>query len=226
MSSQMSSPDDRPVKPVDQLSEKGRRTRDRLIDAARAVFERDGFIDSRVADIVKEAGAAYGTFYTYFPSKEAAFLAVIVTQQEAIKEAARHHAAEAERLDARGVVEASNRAYLEGYGKHWRLMEAWSVAAAVDAEIGGLLEDMIHFNIERTERSLLRLRQRGDISADIDPHYAARALNAMVMQFSIRIFRDNPDGVDIDTAVRTITDIWCQGIGLGEDAPAVDATQR
>lgn len=224
MSSDVTSPDDRPAKSVDQLSEKGRRTRDRLLDAARVVFERDGFIDSRVADIVKEAGAAYGTFYTYFPSKEAAFLAVIVTQQDAIKEAARQHEAGVERLNARDVVEASNRAYLEGYGKHWRLMEAWSVAAAVDPEIGGLLEELIHFNIERTERSLLRLQQRGDVSTDIDPHYAARALNAMVMQFSIRIFRDNPEGVDIDTAVRTITDIWCQGIGLGEDAPAFDAT--
>ncbi len=65
-------------KPPEQLSERGRRTREALIAAARRVFERDGFIDARITDIAEEAGAAHGTFYTYFDSKEAALRAVIL----------------------------------------------------------------------------------------------------------------------------------------------------
>ncbi|WLP92936.1 TetR/AcrR family transcriptional regulator [Gordonia sp. NB41Y] len=202
---------------MDELSDKGRRTRARLTDAARRVFERDGFIESRIADIVKEAGAAYGTFYTYFPSKEAVFLAVIEAQQGEIEEAAKQAAA-GRGHSARSAIEASNRAYLEGYGRNWRLMESWSEAASVDREIGSLLEELTLFNIERTERALIHLKERGDIAADIDPHYAARALNAMVTQFSIRIFRDNPVDVDVDVAVRTVTDLWCRGIGLRPNA--------
>src|SRR5580658_11208270 len=65
-------------KPPEQLSERGRRTREALIAAARRVFERGGFIDARITDIAEEAGAAHGTFYTYFDSKEAALQAVIL----------------------------------------------------------------------------------------------------------------------------------------------------
>ena len=68
-------------KPPEQLSERGRRTREALIGAARRVFERDGFIDARITDIAEEAGAAHGTFYTYFDSKEAALRAVILQRE-------------------------------------------------------------------------------------------------------------------------------------------------
>ena len=51
-------------------SRKGERTRARLIDAAREVFERDGFLTARIADIASTAGLSQGSFYHYFESKE------------------------------------------------------------------------------------------------------------------------------------------------------------
>ena len=45
--------------------------------AAREVFERDGFLDARIADITATARTATGSFYTYFTSKEEIFLAVV-----------------------------------------------------------------------------------------------------------------------------------------------------
>jgi AcrR family transcriptional regulator len=43
---------------------RGRQTRDQLLDAARVVFERDGFLQARVAGICDEAGVSHGSFYT------------------------------------------------------------------------------------------------------------------------------------------------------------------
>ena len=43
---------------------RGKRTRDALVAAARKVFERDGYLDSRLVDIVQEAGCSIGSFYT------------------------------------------------------------------------------------------------------------------------------------------------------------------
>lgn len=51
--------------------------RAQLLDASRAVFGRQGYHQSGVADIVKEAGVARGTFYNHFESKRDAFAAVI-----------------------------------------------------------------------------------------------------------------------------------------------------
>lgn len=44
-------------------------TRQRLIDAATAVFVRDGYVGSRVEDIATEAGVSRATFYLHFSAK-------------------------------------------------------------------------------------------------------------------------------------------------------------
>lgn len=48
-----------------------------LLDAALAVFAEKGFAAARMEDIAARAGAAKGTLYLYFPSKEAVFEALV-----------------------------------------------------------------------------------------------------------------------------------------------------
>src|SRR5205807_9522888 len=64
------------------LSRKGTRTRARLVEAAKRVFERDGFLDARIVDIAKTARVAPGTFYHYFDSKEQLFREVAQAQEQ------------------------------------------------------------------------------------------------------------------------------------------------
>src|SRR3954447_25208853 len=45
--------------------------RTQLLDSARAVFGKKGYEDATVSEIVSRAGVAQGTFYLYFPGKEA-----------------------------------------------------------------------------------------------------------------------------------------------------------
>lgn len=48
--------------------------REQILEAARRVFARKGFVGTTIGDIVGEAGIAPGTFYLYFPSKNDVFL--------------------------------------------------------------------------------------------------------------------------------------------------------
>jgi len=50
-----------------------------LLDAALDVFAEKGFAAARMDDIAARAGAAKGTIYLYFPSKEAVFEALVRT---------------------------------------------------------------------------------------------------------------------------------------------------
>jgi AcrR family transcriptional regulator len=47
--------------------------RQRLLDASSVVFPRLGYHDTRVDDVVEEAGASHGSFYRYFENKEDLF---------------------------------------------------------------------------------------------------------------------------------------------------------
>lgn len=51
--------------------------REQIIDAALAVFARDGFAAARTDTIAEEAGVAKGTLYLYFKSKEEMFEAAV-----------------------------------------------------------------------------------------------------------------------------------------------------
>ncbi len=56
---------------------RGWRTRQKVLDAAEEVFGRDGFHRASVVDITRTAGVGQGTFYLYFPSKEALFVELV-----------------------------------------------------------------------------------------------------------------------------------------------------
>src|SRR5205807_5960185 len=54
-------------------SRKGVQTRARLLDAAKEIFEENGFLEARISDIAERAGLSHGAFYHYFDSKEQIF---------------------------------------------------------------------------------------------------------------------------------------------------------
>lgn len=56
---------------------KGEQTRQAILDAAIVRFGRDGYRTTSVADIAREAGVGGTVAYSYFPNKEALFLAAI-----------------------------------------------------------------------------------------------------------------------------------------------------
>ncbi|CAM3078466.1 HTH tetR-type domain-containing protein [Sphingomonas antarctica] len=58
-------------------TERGRKTRRTLLDAAAVEFGERGFHDSSIVGITQRAGVALGSFYTYFESKEALFRALV-----------------------------------------------------------------------------------------------------------------------------------------------------
>lgn len=54
----------------------GEATRARLMEAGTTVLAERGYHAARVDDVVKQAGVSHGTFYLYFPNKEALVVAL------------------------------------------------------------------------------------------------------------------------------------------------------
>ena len=64
-------------------------TQQKLRQAAVAVFARKGFHETKISDIVAEAGVSQPAFYLYYASKEAAFAALVSEFRQALHEATR-----------------------------------------------------------------------------------------------------------------------------------------
>jgi AcrR family transcriptional regulator len=56
-----------------------------LLECARDLFSSNGFKDTNVADITKQAGVATGTFYLYYASKEKLFMDLFLAENTRLK---------------------------------------------------------------------------------------------------------------------------------------------
>ena len=61
----------------DRHARRREQTRRKLLDAARALFARQGVENTRINEITDEADVGFGSFYNHFDSKEAIVEAVV-----------------------------------------------------------------------------------------------------------------------------------------------------
>lgn len=190
---------------------RGLRKREQLIAAARVVFERDGFLASRLTDITAEAKTSIGSFYSYFKSKEEIFAAVL----EAAKQDMLHPGIEhiSEDSDPAEIIEASNRAYFESYQRNAKLMELLEQVASVDPEFREMRRRRSTEFVRRNAASVRGLQSRGFAAADLDPELTSRALSLMVSRLAFHAFVIEGT-YTIDELVKTATHIWCLSLGI------------
>ncbi len=78
------------VKSVSRVERKRAQNRDALVAAARELFASKGFEATTIAEIAEAADLGFGTFYRYFPDKEAILAAVLDAGQLEIEAVLRH----------------------------------------------------------------------------------------------------------------------------------------
>jgi AcrR family transcriptional regulator len=198
------------------LSRKGIRTRARLIDAAKVVFEHDGFLEARIADIAETAGLATGSFYHYFDSKEQVFREVASAQEERLTAADDEPMAAVDSSWER--IRRANRRYLERYRDEAALMGVIEQVSRYDDHVNAArMATMKHF-VERAERATRRLQDEGQVSPAINPALAADALGAMVARFAELWLVQGYREYDFDEAVEQLTLLWGNALGLTEES--------
>ena len=195
------------------------RTPQRLIAAARVVFERDGFHDARLADVTRQAQVSTGTLYNYFQSKEELFRAVmqgVLDDLTARSDDVTARERDRDRDPVESIVEA-NRSYVQGYRRNARLMSLLTQVAERDAEVLAIaLAIRQHFE-DRISTAVRRWQEQGLAYSDLDPVYTANALAYMVDRF---LHEWSVLGLDYDEtkAAETLSTLWVRALGL-RDGP-------
>ncbi|NQD89338.1 TetR/AcrR family transcriptional regulator [Paenarthrobacter sp. CM16] len=190
---------------------RGARTRAALVAAARTVFERDGYLDARLADITTEAKVAAGSFYTYFTSKEEIFAAVLESvQEEMVHPQVRRMIPSDAPL---AVIEASNRAYLTGYRRNAKLMRLMEQVSAVDDGVRVLRRARGRAFAERNAQSIKDLQARGIADPEVDAFLAATALSAMVSRMAYGAFVVG-DPWGMEDLVACLTRLWANALRI------------
>jgi AcrR family transcriptional regulator len=196
---------------------RGRQTRDQLLDAARAVFERDGFLHARVADICDEAGVSHGSFYTYFTSKDEIFRTLVDSIEVDLLTL---EPAPDDDHDPVARIRAANEHYLRTYAANAAIMRVIHQVATIDEDVWRTRfqrQDAFAHTIERRVRAL---QAAGVADPKVEPYYAAQALGGMVAYFAELLFNAHePVAIDPDGAVDALTRIWTNALGIRATRP-------
>jgi AcrR family transcriptional regulator len=178
-----------------------------LVAAARDAFGELGVEAVGVRDIVRRTDLASGTFYNYFPDKEAVLRAVV---EVAGKEARRRvRAARTEAGDAASFVAAGYRAYFEF------IVEDPATFAFLRRNLGALgaagLERELPLGAAELAEDLGALVDRGALPP-VDLDYCAHAMVAVGLELGARLAERYPP--DVEGATRFATALLLRGLGV------------
>jgi AcrR family transcriptional regulator len=195
---------------------RGLATQAALVRAAQKVFERDGFLDARIADITATARTATGSFYTYFNGKEEIFLAVV----EALDEVGLHppsleYVAEkhADPADLIADITAHHRAYLETYHRNAKMMRVVEEVTNISDSFRRERTARAQAWIEASRDAIAKLQRERRADRDLDPLTAARALSLMLSRSAYVTFVLEEEGADsIEGLARTLTRLWVNAL--------------
>jgi len=189
---------------------RGKRTREKLLQAAEIEFGEKGFHEAAVSGITYRAGVALGSFYTYFESKEEIFKALVSFMSQ------RTRAWIAERVaDAPDRLAAERKgleAYIEFARQHKGIYRIISEAEFVAND--AFREHYTSF-AGAYKDNLQKAGERGDIREG-DYETWSWAIMGMAVTLGMR-YAEWDDSVPTSRIAETVADLIANGIRLTRD---------
>jgi AcrR family transcriptional regulator len=174
------------------------------------VFERDGFLKSRIADICEEADVSQPSFYTYFHSKEELFSEVVGSVDFGLLDVPRGDGGD----DPMGRLRAANRHYLEFYRDNAGILAVIDEVATFDEAVRSERREGHDRFARAIEGRIRQYQEQGCADDRVNAAFAANALGSMVTSVATQMFITGSTSNDLDLAVEQLTVLWANAIGL------------
>lgn len=148
------------------------RNRERVLEAAKAVFSQGG-PEASLEAVARRAGVGIGTLYRHFPTREALYEAVYRHEVEQLVELAR-------RLEAEATPVEALRRWLQAGVEFMATKKGMAAALAMVAHGSS---ELVAYSLDRLSRAVGELLRRAvaaeEIRADVDPEDLLRTLVGM-----------------------------------------------
>lgn len=171
-----------------ELSQRGARTRQRLLDAAESVFAELGYHEASIVKITEAAGVAQGTFYLYFGGKKQVFDELVRDLNRRIRHAMKEASSRGEtRLEAEVL----------GFAAYFRFTSEHKALYRIIRQAEFVSPEMLRYHYDRLSEgyveALREARDAGEVG-EIDPTVTAWALMGMGELIGLRwLLMENRD---------------------------------
>jgi AcrR family transcriptional regulator len=201
-------------KPNGPRSRKGAQTRARLLDAAKEIFEENGFLDARISDIAERAGLSHGSFYHYFDSKEEIFREVATAVDDELSEPLDTIILAQSSTAPRERVREAMRRHFESYRDEARIMGVIEQVSRYDEHVSAMRR--AHHEEQRAQvaDSIRQLQRHGLADPSLDPMVAAAALGSMTWRFAEMWLVEGLLDCSFDEGIEQVTTLFVNALQL------------
>ncbi len=207
-------------KPSGPRSRKGAQTRSRLLDAAKAIFEKDGFLEARISDIAERAGLSHGSFYHYFDSKEQIFREVAKAIEGELEAPLDAVILDPESTATpRERIREGIRRHLVSYRNEAPILGIIEQVSRYDDQVRALRAEQRGRTQQQIAESIRQLQLRGLADPKLDPDLAIAALSAMTQRFPELWLVEHAHEFDFDEAVDQLSQLFSNALGIPEIVP-------
>jgi AcrR family transcriptional regulator len=198
---------------------RGRRTKQKLIDAAIRCFSDYGYRRTRIQDIVFQAGVSQGSFYRHFTTKSELLIEALEPCLEELLTVTSGAGGGGGAPSLEAMMQVTS-AYFTSYARNRLLLRLLREAAVIDAEFYERWQLQRQRFIGRTQRWMERLHAAGHIG-DANFPVLADVLGSTVEQtcyVHIGLPEQAPRQEQIQELARTVAEVWFRS--LPPPAPA------
>jgi AcrR family transcriptional regulator len=200
--------------PAGRRAQRKAENRAAILQAARQVFAQVGYDAAGVRDIVRLTDLASGTFYNYFPGKEAVFRAVIEESANEVRERLRAARGQARSLE--GFVGDAYRAWFAYLVEDPAIFEVMKRNASPIRAMFG--EPFLLSGVDDLLSDLREAIARGEMP-ELDAEYLAGAMAGVALELGVRMTERRPP--DVEGAAAFATQLFLGGIErLGRTGPS------
>lgn len=191
------------------VTPKGRQTRAKILNAARKVIAKHGFVAMRVGDVATEAGLSLGAFYRYFENKDDIFSNLIADIHEELFSASRAVDNDLSSAPYAALREA-NYGYLKHYYENRDIMRALFEAVTVDKRYRQIWWRMRKRHVDRFIHALENTRGKAEWDRS-SARLLAEAMASMTEQSAYCWYAHealNSTAIPLEEAAQTVATIW------------------
>jgi AcrR family transcriptional regulator len=215
-----------------KLSEKAvERKKERIENAAKQLFIRQGFHATSMRNISARAGTSLGNLYNYYPTKEAILGSIISKYQRVIDERLKSIFDQiTEPLSADDLKRFARlvKQMVNDHHDFWLLMYI-DVLEFENRHFRKMFENLTHKLRRQFAKSFEELQDSGVLHPDVDPAIGFTAVYMQFFNYFIveKLFGGNLHfGISDEQVITRLTDIYSRGLLRGNHLPQAPKTKQ
>ena len=192
-------------------SQKAQRTRQKILEAARAVFAERGFAKATAEEISTKAGVGYGTFYLYFADKRQALHTILSEVDDKLYQTGQIEPGKSSvGLGALAPIKTTISGFFDSFKAYADVLKICHELSATDPDFKAQHDKVRARLVNRIKEHIIKGQEHGNTRA-VDPEITSTALAGLIETIAIEWFFNNRPW-EKDKVVNTIAKLYYHAV--------------